>query len=862
MYKRAQVYEETLKYFRGDTLAANVWIDKYCLKDSEDEHNIKYFELHPADMHIRLTKEFARIEQKYPNPMCEHEIYDLLKGFKYIVPQGSPMAGIGNNLTKTSISNCFVIGGHADSYGGIMMADEEQVQLMKRRGGVGQDISFIRPSGALANGAPLGPNAGMPLYMNRYSNSTGEVQQDGRRGALMLSVSIKHPDAGLFIDKKMTPGEVTDANVSVRVDDDFMRALAGGLPYYQVFPVTQGLSQTLTPELSRIELEYDKLYIGEVINGIQTYLKKIDPKKLWEKIIHNAWKSAEPGILFWDQILRESPAAFYGPDWKEKSTNPCGEIPLCPYDSCRLLSLNLYSYINSPFTKFATFDVGKFSKHVKKAMRMMDDIVDLEIEKIDKIVASIKKKKHEDKYQRIELELWEEIRKKAVNGRRTGLGVLGEGDAVAAMGLRYGTKQATDWTEALHQLLASKAYESSIEMAKERGAFPMWDVSEIDSSDFLKRMFASCNTQMDDDVVDQFVKTGRRNIGLLTIAPTGSVSLLTQTTSGIENVFAAYYFRKRKVAFKTDIKDENGDYWEEYVVLHKPFVDWFSIAYKGFNGNFLMAKQVLENCTEGRLAQIFKRSPYYKATAQDVDYIEKVVMQGAIQKWVDHSISVTVNMPKDVTPEVVAKVYETAHEVGCKGMTVYRDGSRGNVLSTESSKKDVSTEDFDYVSAVKRPAIVECDVLFRQANLEEKIVFVGIIDDKPYELFAVPFNDETRISKRVESGLIEKMGKGHYRFTSDSGKHVIENLCDHMIENEQNSTRMVSGMLRHRAHPRYISKLVSEYATISSLHKVIEKVLLLYVKDPIIDPCPECGKQMIVTDGCMKCIECGYSKCG
>ena len=867
-FNRTQVYEQTLKYFGGDELATNVWIDKYCLKQPIlNTDDFTYFEITPESMHRRCAKELARIESKYINPMSEEEIFNLLKNFKWIIPQGSPMAGIGNPFATTSISNCFVIGGHPDSYGGILYADQEQAQLMKRRGGVGQDISYIRPSGAIAGTQPLGSNAGMPLYMERFSNTTREVQQDGRRGALMLSVSIRHPDAEKFIDKKMTSGSVTGANVSVKIEDDFMEALAAKKPYFQIFPINLHLGDVVMAEHYELsDFEYDKLYTGKEVDGVETYFKMVDPTKIWTKITHNAWAAAEPGILFWSKIIKESPAAFYGSRWAEISTNPCGEIPLPAYDSCRLLLLNLYSYISNKFTKDACFEDDLFISHVEMAMRLMDDIVDLEIEKVDGIIESIESKSYADEYKQVELTLWKKVRAMAIDGRRTGLGVTGEGDMIAALGITYGTPEATRFSAALHQLLATTAFASSIELAEERGAFPIWNKDDIESSEFLKRMFSTEeNELMSQAMVDRYNKFGRRNIGILTIAPAGSVSILSQTSSGVESIFAPWYFRKKKVTFETewDYVDEVGDKWIEFPVFHRPFIEWFAAAEGGID--FERAEKFLMAQKESSLQELFKLSPYFKATAQDVDYVEKVRMQGAIQKWVDHSISVTVNMPEDVSEEIVAAVYLEAYNSGCKGVTVYRDNSRGNVLSTTSVKTETKEENstIEYVSATKRPMSIECDIYHKTKAGEDFLILVGLVEGKPYEIFAVPVTqDYLKVSKTNKKGSLHKVKKGVYDLNGENDMPLVENITSFMIESERNSTRNFSTMLRHGINPKFIIDMITKYATISSFDKVIEKVLRNYVTDEVSNSCPVCSTQMIFTEGCMKCPSCGHAHCG
>jgi len=860
MYSREQVYTASLDYFNGDELAATVFTDKYCLKKEG-----VYYELTPTDMHRRLAKEFARIETKYPNPMSEEEIFELLDRFKWIIPQGSPMAAIGNKYAMSSSSNCFVIGDHVDSYGGIMRADEEQAQLMKMRGGVGQDISWIRPSGAIASATPLGPNAGTTLYMDRYSNTTREVQQDGRRGALMLSIGIDHPDAEKFIDKKMTQGSVTGANVSVRVSDMFMEALKEEKPFYQTFPVKYTI-ETVANNVDLESLEEDKLYEGLKVDGHRTYYKKVSPRKLWDKIIHNAWKSAEPGVLFWDRITIESPGAGYGIKMREVSTNPCGEIPLPPYDSCRLLVVNLLSFVVDAYTKGASLDDKRLVNAIQKAMRLMDDVVDLEIEKIDAIIAKVKEKPFPETFQRNEIELWEKIRWTAENGRRVGLGITAEGDMMAALGITYGTEEGTKFAETLHNLIATSAYKASVTLAAERGAFPMWDYEKDQESGFIQRMFSEENPFMYEKLRENWKTYGRRNIGCLTIAPTGSVSIMTQTSSGIEPVFALWYFRKKKTVSedeRVDFVDEVGDKWIEFPVFHKPFIQWFATS-----RNYTTDQDPLADLMEfskDELEALAMLSPWYKATSLDVDYVEKVRMQGAVQKWVDHSISVTINMPEDVTEEIIAQCYITAHEVGCKGMTVYRNNSRGNVLSQESVKEKAVEESFDYLSAHKRPKHLKCDIFFKSASKNAFIIIVGKLDGKPYEAFAIPEMEATKISRTHKYGEIHKVKRGRYDLVGENGMPLIEDITQYMIETEQNSTRLVSGMLRHRMDPRFISEQIMKFATINSFHKVLGKVIGSYasVEDGRAIPCPECDHgEMQMSEGCMKCTSCGYAHCG
>ena len=860
-YNKETVTSATLEYFNGDELATTVWRDKYALKKvNKITKETVYLELTPDDMHKRMAKEFARIEAKYPNPMSESEIYELFKNFQFVVPQGSPMAGIGNPNVTTSISNCFVVGGQPDTYGGIMNLDEEGLQLMKRRGGVGNSMDFIRPSGSLANGTPLGDNAGMPLYMERYSNSTREVQQDGRRGARMLAAHVKHPDIIKFIDKKMTEGAVTGANVSVKITDEFKNACDNGLDFYHIFPTNLNLEDVQLEEA----VEYDKLYTGKVIDGIKTYYKKTDPTIIQAKLVYNAWRSAEPGSLFWDKIINESPAKGYGKMWEEVATNPCGEIPLPPYDSCRLLVLNLMGFVFNPFGDNAAIYDELLVSTVKKAQRLMDDIVDLEIEKINLIIKAIEDKKVPKEYKTVELNLWNKILGMAKQGRRTGLGITAEGDMIASIGYKYGTPEASLFSEKLHQLIATASYESSIEMAKERGSFPIWNIEHDAESEFLKRMLGKENELMTKDVFEDYMEHGRRNIANLTIAPTGSVSILTQTTSGIEPLFSPYYFRKKKITTEKtwDYVDEVGDKWVEFPVFHRPFIQWYSTI----NGiDIELGEQQMLKMKKEELDVLFKVSPYFLATAQDVDYVEKVRMQGAVQKWVDHSISVTVNMPEDVTEQIVADVYKVAHESGCKGITVYRDNSRGNVLSTESIK-DVKVESsLEYTSALERPKSLECDIYHKTKAGENFIILVGLVDGKPYEIFTMPDNEKTKFSKTIKKGTITKIGKQKYNLENE-GVTLIDNITSFMIESEQNSTRNFSAMLRHRMNPKFIVEMIGAYASISSFHKVIGKVLNEYIEESEIvnGDCPQedCGGTMVMTEGCMKCPECGYAHCG
>ena len=788
-YSYDEAFQTSLKYFDGDELAARVWVSKYAMKDSFG--NI--YEVSPTDMHHRIAKEIARIESKYANPMNEQEVFSLLDHFRYIIPAGSPMTGIGNDHQVASLSNCFVIGieGDADSYGAIMRLDEEQVQLMKRRGGVGHDLSQIRPKGSPVNNSAL-TSTGLVPFMERYSNSTREVAQDGRRGALMLSVSIKHPDSEAFIDAKMTEGKVTGANVSVKIDDAFMQAAIDGKPYTQQFPI-----DSADPQVK----------------------KEISAKALWQKIVHNAWKSAEPGILFWDTIIRESiPDCYADLGFRTVSTNPCGEIPLCPYDSCRLLSVNLYSYVRNPFTPEASFDFDLFKEHVAKAQRIMDDIIDLELEKIDLIMDKIKHDPQTDDIKHAEYHLWEKIKDKSSQGRRTGLGITAEGDMIAAMGLTYGTQEATDFSVSVHRTLALAAYRSSVDMARERGAFKVFDAKREAANPFLLRI-----KEADPSLYDDIMTYGRRNIACLTIAPTGTTSLMTQTTSGIEPVFMPVYKRRRKVNpndadVHVDFTDEVGDSYEEYIVYHKKFLTWMEV-----NGI-----DTSKRYTQDEIDELVARSPYHKATANDVDWLMKVRMQGAIQKWVDHSISVTVNLPNDVSEELVGKLYVEAWRSGCKGCTIYRDGSRSGVMIS-ASKKDkkksatqkekVSTDRIPVMAVTEtRPKELDCDVVRFQNNNEKWVAFVGLLDGYPYEIFTGLQDDEEGIAlpKTVTKGRIIKQtnpdGTKRYDFQFENKrgyKTTVEGLSEKFNPEYWNYAKLISGVLRYRMPIDHVIKLVS-----------------------------------------------------
>lgn len=836
VYKYDEVYEASLKYFKGDELAARVWSSKYALKDSDG--NI--YELTPDDMHHRIAGEIARIEQKYPNPMSEEEIYGLLKDFKYIVPQGSPMAGIGNNYQVGSLSNCFVIGldGHPDSYGGIIRIDEEQVQLMKRRGGVGHDLSHIRPKGSPVKNSAL-TSTGLVPFMERYSNSTREVAQDGRRGALMMTVSIAHPDAEDFIDAKMTEGKVTGANVSVKINDAFMQSVVDGTPYRQQFPVNAA-----DPEV----------------------VKEIDASKLWNKIVHNAWKSAEPGVLFWDTIQRESvPDCYSDLGFETVSTNPCGEIPLCPYDSCRLVAINLYSYVKEPFTENASFDFDLFRSHVGKAQRIMDDIIDLEMEKIDMIIEKIESDPETAEVKCTELNLWKKIRSKTLKGRRTGCGTTGEGDMLASLGYRYGTQEATEFSTDVHKKLALAYYSASVDMAIERGAFEVYDPKREENNPYIKRL-----READPALYERMVKYGRRNIACLTIAPTGTTSIMTQTSSGIEPVFLPVYKRKRKVNpsdenVRIDFVDEVGDAFEEFVVYHHKFLEWMKV--KGIERR--------SNMTAEEIDELVKQSPYYKATSNDVDWMEKVRMQGAVQKWVDHSISVTINLPADVTEELVGNLYVEAWKAGCKGCTVYRDGSRNNVLESVKSTPLIATPEH----IVKRPIELDADVVRFQNNKEKWIAFVGLVDGKPYEIFTGLADDEDGIfcPKSVNSGKIIKAvdaeGKKRYdfQFINKRGyKTTIEGLSEKFNPEFWNYAKLISGVLRYGMPIDQVLKLVGglelDSTNINTWKNGVERALKKYLPNGTAaagQKCPKCGAEtLIYQEGCLICTSCGASKCG
>lgn len=844
-YSYEEAFQATLAYFDGDELAARVWVNKYAMKDSFG--NI--YEKSPADMHHRLAAEMARIERKYPNPVPEEEIFSVLDHFRFIIPAGSPMTGIGNNHQVASLSNCFVIGidGDADSYGAIMKEDEEQVQLMKRRGGVGHDLSRIRPKGSPVNNSAL-TSTGLVPFMERFSNSTREVAQDGRRGALMLSVSIKHPDAEAFIDAKMTEGKVTGANVSVRIDDDFMRCATEGRPYRQQYPIDAPEDECLTS-------------------------KEIDAQKLWKKIVHNAWKSAEPGVLFWDTITRESiPDCYADLGFKTVSTNPCGEIPLCPYDSCRLLAVNLYGYVDDPFTPQASFNFQRFRQHVRLAQRFMDDIIDLEEEKIDLILKKIDSDPQSEEVKHTERRLWEKIKRKTGQGRRTGLGITAEGDMLAALGLRYGTQEATDFAVKVQKTLALTAYAASVEMAKERGAFEIYDAQREAANPFVLRI-----KEADEALYADMVKYGRRNIACLTIAPTGTTSLMTQTTSGIEPVFMPVYKRRRKVnpndpEVRIDFVDESGDAFEEYIVYHHHFLTWM-------RANGIDTER---RYTQEEIDELVAHSPYYLATANDVDWLMKVKMQGEIQKWVDHSISVTVNLPNAVDEALVDRLYVEAWKSGCKGCTIYRDGSRAGVMVSVKKKKEDKGAKLQTLSPVveRRPEVLECDVVRFQNNKEKWVAFVGLLDGRPYEIFTGLQDDEEGIvlPKTVTKGRIVKHvnaedGTKRYDFQFENKrgyKTTVEGLSEKFNKEYWNYAKLISGVLRYRMPLENVIKLVDslqlESENINTWKVGVARALKKYITDGTEAKglkCPNCGHEALVyQEGCLICKHCGSSRCG
>ncbi|MCR5550542.1 MAG: adenosylcobalamin-dependent ribonucleoside-diphosphate reductase [Bacteroidales bacterium] len=842
-YTKQEIFQDVVDYFGGDELAAGVWIDKYALKNRHGQLT----ERTPEDMHRRMAREFARIEKKYIHPMSEEQIFQLFDHFKYIIPQGSPMAGIGNHDQIVSLSNCFVIGndGGADSYGGIMKLDEEQVQLMKRRGGVGHDLSDIRPTGSHVQNCAL-TSTGVVPFMERYSNSTREVAQDGRRGALMLTISIKHPDSEKFIDAKMTDGKITGANVSVKLDDDFMRCAQNETNYTQQYPIDSDNPQ---------------------------YKQEVDASKLWKKIIHNAWKSAEPGVLFWDTIRRESvPDCYENEGFRTVSTNPCGEIPLCPYDSCRLIAINLYSYVENPFTDKAYFNMPLFREHIQYAQRLMDDIIDLELEKIDQILAKIESDPESESVKRVEKELWLKIRKQSTKGRRTGLGITAEGDMLAALNIRYGSEEGNAFSTEVHKQLALAAYRSSVTMAKERGAFPIYSCIKEGHNPFINRL-----READPKLYEDMIRYGRRNIALLTIAPTGSVSICTQTTSGLEPAFNVVYKRRRKVnpndmnIKKNVIKDVVGDSFEEYLVFHHKFIVWAEA-----NG---YTYEQMSTMNEKEIQQLVEKSPYYKATAADTDYLKKVELQGSVQKWVDHSISVTVNLPNDVSEQTVADLYLKAWQVGCKGMTVYREGSRNGVLESLNQGKEQKKEAAPAPKNFKRPKELQADVIHFKNNSEDWVAYIGLYNGKPYEIFTGKTGDESfLLPKWVEHGIIIKNrhedGTKSYDFKYYDKAGYEVRLCglDRCFDQEfWNYAKMTSALLRNGIPVQQIVNIISSLNfrqdSINSWRNGVSRALKKFIQDGTKQKnqeCPNCHETgtMEFKEGCLVCTKCGYSKCG
>lgn len=839
-YQMDDAQKASEKYFEGDQLAARVWLSKYALKDSDGN----LYEQTPDDMHHRIAAELARIDKNYANPVDEKVFFDLLKNFKYIVPQGGPMSGIGNNRQIVSLSNCFVIGneGLTDSYGGVMRIDEEQVQLMKRRGGVGHDLSHLRPAGSPVKNSAL-TSTGIVPFMERYSNTTREVAQDGRRGALMLSVSIKHPDSEDFIDAKLIAGKVTGANISVKITDDFMKAVLEHRDFVQQYPVDSD-----NPK----------------------YVKTVDTDKIWKKIVHNAWSSAEPGILFWDTIIRESiPDCYADLGYKTVSTNPCGEIPLCPYDSCRLLALNLYSYVENPFTPKAKFNFDKFKEHVHYAARMMDDIIDLELEKIDSILAKIDTDPEDEEIKHVERHLWEKIHDKAVRGRRMGIGITAEGDMIAALNMRYSSDEANAFAVEVQRTLAVEAYRASVAMAKERGAFPIYDAKREKDNPFINRIKDAAP-----EVYEDMLKYGRRNIAMLTIAPTGTTSIMTQTTSGIEPVFKVYYKRRRKInpndpeSHVDYVDPDTGEKFEEYIVYHHKFVDWLKV--NGYNVDDVM------KLPEEEVEKIVAKSPYNMATANDIDYINKVRMQGAIQKWVDHSISVTINMPNNISADVVAECYMEAWKSGCKGVTVYRDGSRSGVLV--DAKKNDSKEEKP-ATVHERPKVLDADIVRFSNKNENWIAFIGLVNGSPYEIFTGRVEDDVlNIPKSITHGYIVKVplqnGTTRYDFQYKNKYNYVTTFegLSHIFDSEYwNYAKLISGVLRHGMEIDKVVKLVTSLQlsdNINTWKAGVARALKRYIPDGTsVDnsqACPSCGQKgtLVYQDGCVKCTSCGYSKCG
>lgn len=834
MYSYQEVYESTLKYFRRDKLATDVWINKYVLKDQEGNIHEK----NPDDMHRRLSKELARIESNYPNPMLEQEIYELLKDFKYVVPGGSPMEGIGNSFKIQSVSNCYVIGNKEDSYGSILKIDEEQAHIMRRRGGVGSDLSYLRPNGAKTTCA-ANSSTGVVPFAERYSNSTRETAQEGRRGARMISLDITHPDAEEFIDAKLEKGKITGANISVRITDEFMNCVKNDKNFYQTFPIDKSIHEVYGKELT--EEDDNHLYYNVLYKSTNGYYKKINAKKLWNKIILNAWKSAEPGILFIDHIRRESPSDCYGSNWFTESSNPCGEIPMNPYSSCILTAINLYNHVENPFTVNSKFNFDLFRINVIKGQRIIDDIVDIEIEKIDQILDKVKKDPESEDTKLREINLWTKIKQRIVEGRRTGLGITAEGDMLAALGLTYGTKDAIEFSEKVHKLMAIESYKSSIIMAKERGCFPIWDLEKEEVNPFILRVYDELEEY---DKVD-YCFTGRRNIANLTIAPTGSVSIMTQTTSGIEPVYKVYYTRRKKTndKSKANFTDEQGDMWEEFKVFHHKFVEWF-IVWNELGLTYEEGIKTLISKSEANLQLIIENSPYYKATSDDVDYLGKIELQGRVQKWVDHSISVTVNMPENVSKDMVSDVYMKAFDVGCKGVTIYREGSRTGVLIANNYSE--------------RPKEVSCDINHLTIKGIKWVVIVGLLKDKPYEVFCLKDID---ISAKYKTGKLIKIKSKIYdlKVDDDGTIHNITNEFDNPLEGAL--TRQISLNLKHSPIEDVYIQLQKE-GNVTDFNKAVARTLKKYLIDKDLDiKCPECNSKLVMESGCIVCKNCGHSKC-
>lgn len=800
------VLTKCIEYFNGDELAATTWMRKYCLKNKKGE----MMEETPRDMHIRLANQFARIENMYPNPLSFEEIFDLFDHFKYVVPQGRPMAGIGNEYQTTSISNCFFGGTVNDSYASILSHDAMIAQIGKRGGGMGLNISKLRPSGSPTSNSSNGI-AGCTQFMERYSYTTGEVTQSGRRGALMILLSVDHPDVKKFITKKMDKKSVTNANISVALTDKFMNAVKN-------------------------KGDFDLVFNGKVFSTVKA-------KEIYDLIVHCATKSAEPGVVFWDTI-KTSPADSYE-EFETEGTNPCAEISLSPLDSCRLMLMNLYEHVNNPFTSKASFNYDKFTKHVYMAQRLMDDMVDLEIEKIDQILDTVRNSNDPEEDKVFEIDLWSKIKKVGLRGRRTGLGITGEGDMLAALNLTYGTPEATAIAEFTHTAMCLASYKSSIDMAEERGAFPAFDYDKESKGEFMLRVM----NLMPVEYLKKYAKYGRRNIANLTIAPAGTVSIMTQTTSGIEPVFLPVYKRRRRTedASKAAFTDNQGVMFEEFNVFHHHFKTWMGI--NGYDTN--------KDYSPEELKGMLEKSPYHKATSNDVDWVEKVRMQGKIQKWIDHSISVTVNMPRGTSEEDVARVYMAAWENKCKGCTIYIDGTLDGVLVSNDtcSKKVLEKHD-----APKRPKDLPCDIHIFSQKGEKYLCAVGLMDSIPYEVFVMKYNTEVNCKK----GFLKKVSSGVYALVDENKNVVIPDLSNLMVDEIEDFTRMISFGLRHSGSIKFaVEQLQKSKGNLTSFAKVMARTLKRYIKDgeSSSSKCPECGDGLKFSDGCLMCPSCGYSKC-